>query len=335
MKGIDISYHQGNINFAQVASSGIEFVIPRCGYGSHTDKKFFEYVTQCKAVGLNIPAVYFFSYALNAAGALKEATYATLCVKQAELPKDTIIFYDFEYDTVNNAKKTGVNLTRNEFNAFAIAFCEHVTKEGYRAGVYVNKDYYKNWMNQDLKSRGYVMWLADYSGGPDYPCDIQQSSSSGSVPGINTKVDMDEVINPNVFKVQNQPTGVQGETTKKTVDDIAQEVIEGKWGVQQDRKNRLEAAGYDYKEVQDKVNYILKQKDISRSVRYQATGNVWLRSGPGTNKTRLVVVSKGQDVLVDETKETTVNGTAWMYITATINGKQVKGYSSKKYYQKL
>lgn len=330
MKGIDISYHQGNINFAQVASSGVEFVIPRCGYGSHTDKKFFEYITQCKAVGLNIPAVYFFSYALNTAGALKEATYATLCVKQAGLSKDTIIFYDFEYDTVDNAKKSGVNLTRKDFNDFAITFCEYVKKEGYRAGVYVNKDYYKNWMDEELKSRGYLMWLADYSGGPDYPCDIQQSTNTGSVPGINTKVDMDEVIGINVFKNQNDI-----ETSKKALDEVAKEVIDGKWGVQPDRQKRLESAGYNYQEVQNLVNDILKKKDALKSVRYRATGNVWLRSGPGTNKNRLVVISKGHDVLVDETKEVTDNGITWIYVTVTVNGRQIKGYSSKKYYKKL
>lgn len=333
MNGIDVSYHQGSINFAKVASSGVEFVIPRCGYGSHTDKKFFEYVGQCKAIGLSVPAVYFFSYALNAAGALKEATYAALCVKQAELPKDTIIFYDFEYDTVNNAKKSGVNLTKKEFNEFALAFCERVIKEGYRAGIYVNKDYYKNWMNNELKSKGYVLWLADYSGGPDYPCDIQQSSSSGSVSGISTKVDMDVTINPDVFKVQNEQP--KPEVSKKSIDEVAQEVIDGKWSMQPERQKLLEAAGYNYKEIQNRVNDILKSKeDATKAVRYRANGNVWVRSGPGTNKTRLVVVNKGDIVFVDESKDVNVNGTVWAYITTTVNDKQIKGYSSKKYYDK-
>lgn len=45
---------------------------------------------------------------------------------------------------------------------------------------------------------------------------------------------------------------------KKTVTELAKEVIAGKWGNGQDRKNRLTAAGYDYTAVQNKVNELLK-----------------------------------------------------------------------------
>ena len=45
---------------------------------------------------------------------------------------------------------------------------------------------------------------------------------------------------------------------KKTVTELAKEVIAGKWGNGQDRKNRLTAAGYDYTVVQNKVNELLK-----------------------------------------------------------------------------
>lgn len=47
-------------------------------------------------------------------------------------------------------------------------------------------------------------------------------------------------------------------STKKSVEEIAKEVINGKWGNGQDRKNRLTAAGYNYSEVQAKVNQLLK-----------------------------------------------------------------------------
>ena len=47
-------------------------------------------------------------------------------------------------------------------------------------------------------------------------------------------------------------------TAKKTVLELAKEVIAGKWGNGQDRKNRLTAAGYDYTAVQNKVNELLK-----------------------------------------------------------------------------
>ena len=47
-------------------------------------------------------------------------------------------------------------------------------------------------------------------------------------------------------------------STEKNVDELAREVIAGKWGNGQDRKNRLTAAGYNYRAVQDRVNEILR-----------------------------------------------------------------------------
>ena len=47
-------------------------------------------------------------------------------------------------------------------------------------------------------------------------------------------------------------------TTKKSVDEIAREVIRGKWGNGVDRKNRLTNAGYDYNAVQKRVNELMK-----------------------------------------------------------------------------
>lgn len=53
-------------------------------------------------------------------------------------------------------------------------------------------------------------------------------------------------------------TAVSSSTVKKTVDELAQEVIRGLWGNGQDRVNRLKAAGYDPTAVQNKVNQLMK-----------------------------------------------------------------------------
>ena len=58
--------------------------------------------------------------------------------------------------------------------------------------------------------------------------------------------------------VNNKLSGNGTTPTKKSVDEIAKEVIQGKWGNGADRKNRLEKAGYNYNEVQKKVNMLLK-----------------------------------------------------------------------------
>ena len=73
--------------------------------------------------------------------------------------------------------------------------------------------------------------------------DVNQTSC----PGKNFK------FNEIVAEIKNEPV----EETK-SIDELAQEVIAGKWDNGAERKNRLEAAGYDYNEVQKIVNNMMK-----------------------------------------------------------------------------
>lgn len=189
-KGIDISYYQGSIDFDKVKNSGIEFVILREGYREETDAKFYEYVEECKKVDLPIKGVYHFSYALNEAEAKKEALKCISNVKEAGLGEDVVIFFDFEYDTVEKAKKHGVTLSKAECISHTKAFCETVRSLGHTPGVYSNIDYYKNWYDKELLD-SYIFWLADYMGKPDYSCEYHQYTNNGTVPGINGEVDLD------------------------------------------------------------------------------------------------------------------------------------------------
>lgn len=188
-KGIDISVWQGNIDAGQVKNSGIDFVIIREGYRQAVDSKFFDNVKKCREVGLAIMGVYHFSYALNTEQAEQEAHQTVANLEKAGLSKDTIVFFDFEYDTVTKAAASGVTLGKAECNAHTKAFCETVESLGYRAGVYFNIDYYRNWYDHALLDQ-YVKWLADWTGDADYPCDFHQYTSKGSVPGISGDVDM-------------------------------------------------------------------------------------------------------------------------------------------------
>ena len=104
IKGIDVSYFQGNINFMQTAKD-IQFVIIREGYRKTVDKKFFEYVKGFQAAGVPIHGVYHFVYAMTDADAKAEAQSCIANVERAGLPKSTYIWVDIEYDTIDKAKK--------------------------------------------------------------------------------------------------------------------------------------------------------------------------------------------------------------------------------------
>ena len=188
LKGIDISEHQGHINFSKVAKE-VSFAILRTGYSTVTDKRFFEYVNGCNANGIPIPAVYCFSYALNRAEAIAEAQYTMNLVQQAGLSKDTIIFYDFEYDSVRWGNDNGISLGKSDCIRFTDAFCNEVERYGYTSGVYANLDYYNRMYNpSSFKNR--VFWYARYQEETEYDCEFHQYGSTGRVSGINGNVDM-------------------------------------------------------------------------------------------------------------------------------------------------
>lgn len=213
-KGIDISKWQESVNFAKVKADGIQFAILREGYRKAIDDRFLEYVQGCQKNGIPVPGVYHFLYSLTKDDALAEAKSCITNVKKAGLGKDTIIFADFEYDTVKKAKAAGVTLKKKDCIEHTKAFCEYVESQGYKAGIYSNIDYYRNMYDKSLIDK-YVFWLADYTGDPDYTCAYQQYSSSGKVAGINGNVDMDYYFG--TVKTETKKTG--GETVGVTAQD--------------------------------------------------------------------------------------------------------------------
>ena len=189
-KGIDISKWNGKIDFMQVKKSGVDFVIIREGYRKQIDPRFLEYVDESKKAGLIVLGIYHFLYTRSIDDAISEAQSAVSNAKKAGLkPDEIIIFSDYEYDTVDDAKEAGTILTKEDCNAHVQAFCAEVTRLGYKAGIYTNLDYYRHYYTAETIST-YPVWLADYTDGPDFSCIVQQYTSKGSVPGISGNVDM-------------------------------------------------------------------------------------------------------------------------------------------------
>lgn len=251
-KGIDLSKWNGGIDFGKVKESGIEFVLLREGYGRKRDPKFLEYVHGCQNRDLPILGVYHFSYALTRYEAENEAEIAVKNVKEAGLPDDTIIFFDYEYDSVRYAKGYGYNPDKKTCTDFTKAFCDKVEVAGYRPGVYYNVDFENNWYEKWLLAK-YVRWVADWRDGQTHPeAAIHQYSSKGIVPGIGGEVDMN-YFRPELVKME-----VANLSPMTTAEKIALEVLDGKWGNGMTRRIRLMAAGYNYNEVQAAVNAFLK-----------------------------------------------------------------------------
>lgn len=195
MIGIDVSTHQGEIDWQQVADSGVEFAILRAGYRGSTkgdlyeDEYFAENFRGAKKAGIKV-GVYFFSQALNEEEAREEARYLQKLLKgkEPELP----VFYDWEYLEGRVPSARAVPMTE-----MAVAFCEEVQEAGLKAGVYFNRDYGDNYLDLS-KLQSYTLWLAEYANIPraSYHFHCLQYTDRGTVPGIEGKVDLDLLILP-------------------------------------------------------------------------------------------------------------------------------------------
>ena len=190
--GIDVSKYQPSINWAAVKSSGVDYVIIRCGYrGSSTgalieDPYFKSHIKGAKAAGLKV-GVYFFTTALTEAEAVEEASMCAYLCNGYGL--DFPIFMDCE-----SSPRDGYNgMSASQRTAIIKAFCNTVRSAGYSAGVYANKTWLSSYMKAGELS-GYKIWLAQYNSAPTYSgkYDMWQYTSKGSVNGISGYVDMNK-----------------------------------------------------------------------------------------------------------------------------------------------
>lgn len=190
--GIDVSSHQGQIDWEAVKESGIQFAVIRLGYRGynsgtiHADETARENLAGARAAGLKIGA-YFFSQAVNTQEAKEEARFALQMLDGLRL--DLPLVYDWEY--VSESARTGA-VDSETLMACIHAFCGEVEKSGYQSMVYFNQDLSKTLLDLEALS-GYPFWLAMYSDQMTFPYKVcfWQYSDEGSVPGIEGNVDLD------------------------------------------------------------------------------------------------------------------------------------------------
>ncbi len=190
LQGVDLSAHNGDIDWAQVWDAGIDFAILQLGYRGYTagnlnvDEAFFSNLDSAVAAGVKV-GVYFFSQAKTVEEAEEEARFVvkTLAGCRLDLP----VYFDWE--TITNGGRTDA-VDQEQLTAFALAFCRIVEDAGFQAGVYFNQ--HAGYYSYNLDAlEGYSFWLAEYSAAPTFyfRFDLWQYSAAGSVPGIQGDVD--------------------------------------------------------------------------------------------------------------------------------------------------
>ena len=221
MKGIDVSVHNGNIDWNRVKKAGIQFAILRAGYGKlakQKDEKFEQNYAAAKAAGIPIGA-YWYSYATTPEEAELEADVFLSVIKgkQFEFP----VYYDVE-------EKKQFDLGKEKVSAIMRAFLEKVESAGYFTGLYGSASSLSTHTADDIKSR-YTIWLAHWVDKTNYSgaYAVWQYSEKGKVDGISGNVDLD-ICNkdfPTIIKGKglngygNEPTPVPAEPVQPNEPD--------------------------------------------------------------------------------------------------------------------
>lgn len=190
LKGIDVSAHNGFIDWNAVKNDEIDFAIIRAGYGNDISQKdkFFDRNMQ-GAINAGVPiGVYWFSYATSVQDAQKEAE---TCKTVIAPYKDKItwpVFFDYEYDSVRYSRKRGVEPDKALVTDMAVAFLSAIVSAGYQAGNYSNLDYCRNWFDMS-RLASYPLWFAQYDvNSPTVSCPLWQFGGT-SVAGCNGSID--------------------------------------------------------------------------------------------------------------------------------------------------
>ncbi|MCD7730453.1 MAG: glycoside hydrolase family 25 protein [Oscillospiraceae bacterium] len=196
-KVIDVSKHNGVIDWAKVAADGVDGAIIRAGYGkvaSQKDPCFEDNYSGAKAAGLNVGA-YWYSYATTVDDAKTEAAVFIDCIKgkQFGLP----VYLDIE-------DKTQVALGKSLCTGIAVAFMTALENAGYFAGVYSYDSFFATNLEETLRKR-YAVWVARVENvTPTYATEwgMHQYSWKGTIDGISGDVDLNRCIKdyPTIIK---------------------------------------------------------------------------------------------------------------------------------------
>ena len=192
LTGIDISGHQGDIDWVKVKESGISFAIVRAGFRTYgggiltLDEYFRDNIIAAQEAGLETGA-YFFSQATTVDEAIEEADAVLDSV--AGLDMTYPIVYDWEMILDDNARTDTVSV--ETLADMCVAFCERIKAAGYTPMVYQNKSTAMRKLDLPRIAQ-YDFWLAEYGDEPSYYYDyaMWQYTSDGSVPGIEGRVDL-------------------------------------------------------------------------------------------------------------------------------------------------
>jgi len=174
LKGIDVSKHQGAIDWKKVKEAGIQFAILRAGWthyqgGLSPDSRFAEYIKGAQEAGIPV-GVYVYGYDLTPQAAKIAAEKVVELIRPYKL--EYPVWYDQEYEPEILA------LSKAQRTEICRVFLDTVQQAGYYTGLYASKDWLENMVDGDVLAP-YDKWVASYRFELPWPS-YEKSGYSGS-----------------------------------------------------------------------------------------------------------------------------------------------------------
>lgn len=194
--GIDVSEHQGEIDWDKVKRAGVDYVFVRVGYrgadsGQLNYDANYEYnLKQASKHGLMVGA-YIYSQAITVKEAIEEAEFLVEAVKKYDIDLPLII--DYEFYSGGRLENAISGISSQKLNKIILEFCKTASNAGYDCGVYGNYNMLVNYLDAYYLSYYVKIWTAQFNDFAELGSNYQfwQCSDSKNVAGIEGYVDKD------------------------------------------------------------------------------------------------------------------------------------------------
>lgn len=253
-QGVDISRHDGKVNWKKVKKAGFDFVILRAAYRGyqtgilHIDEHFFDNISGATEAGLDV-GVYVFSQAISEEEALEEAALVLSLIKEEKITLPVV----FDPENIGWEDARTDNVTPEQFTRNTLVFCEHVKEAGYEPMVYANLTWQTMRLDMERISE-YKMWYADYGNTPKTPYhfDYWQHYSPKKVPGVQRKCDVNIMISRYEGEENNGQQATETTTVENAAEESVSEDLNAEQNIQQDAG--AEEAGYESTDEDQKAS---------------------------------------------------------------------------------
>lgn len=195
--GMDVSQHNGKINFKKAKRDGIEFVFIRVGYTGYTkssfslnlDKQYKTYIKDATKAGLKV-GVYWYSQSTKVSEVKKEAKALLKAIKGYSITMPVV--FDYEFADTKKGRLDSAKLSKTNMTANALAFLNTVSNAGYDACIYASENFLGEHLYANQISSNFKVWLANYSSKTNYKGDYEfwQHTAKGRVSGMRGNVDI-------------------------------------------------------------------------------------------------------------------------------------------------